>query len=149
LYLASGAHNPADFNDTMIYGFSTTGTLTRSRTLTIHDMHYVTAITENPATGMLYVVGFYYVEIILDESPDEMALPFYEARLAKVAYGATEATAQALGGAHDLALPVSILWTGTTSCGGANLAGGSTVDFLDFAVIGSHWLDSPCAQNRL
>ncbi|MBN2272273.1 MAG: hypothetical protein JXN61_16805 [Sedimentisphaerales bacterium] len=143
LYMASGQHDAADYRNSTIYGFTTVGTMTCTRKITVNSMHHVTGITEDPATGTLYVVGFTMDNI--PEFPDETAMPFYEARFAKIPYGSTSATAQALAGSHDLAMPMSVLWTKTIKCGGANIAGDGSVNFLDLAIIGQYWLDSSCS----
>ena len=142
LYMASGQHDAANYKNSTIYGFTTDGTITCTRKITVNSMHHITGITEDPASGTLYVVGFTMDNI--PEFPDEMALPFYEARLAKIPYGSTSATAQALAGSHDLAMPMSVLWTKALKCGGANANGDDGIDFLDFAIVGQNWLASSC-----
>lgn len=142
LYMASGQHDAADYRNSTIYGFTTLGTITRTRRITVLSMHHITAITEDPTTGTLYVVGFNMDNI--PQYPDETALPFYEARYAKIPYASTSETAQALAGSHDLAMPMAVLWTKTITCGGANIGGDSNVNFIDFAIIGEYWLNSAC-----
>jgi len=142
LYLASAQYNPEDFNDSVIYGFSTDGALSLTRQITVSSMHHATGITEDPTTGMLYVIGFNMDEI--PEYPDPMAPPFYEPRLAKVAYGSTSANAQSLSGSHDLAMPMSVVWTKAVKCGRADADGSGTVSFGDLAILGENWLNSSC-----
>ncbi|MBN2137349.1 MAG: hypothetical protein JW720_06060 [Sedimentisphaerales bacterium] len=142
LYMSSGQYNSEDHTKTEIYGYSTSGLLSRTRTITVHGMHHVSSITEDPQTGTLYVAGFNMDSIPL--YPDETAVPFYTARLAKIPYGATSATASGFGGAHDLALPMSMLWTKTVKCGGTNIAGSASINFTDYAIIGEHFLDTNC-----
>jgi hypothetical protein len=76
-------------------------------------MQHVAGITEDPATGRLWVLGFsmYYVP----EYPNPMTTPFYYPCLASVEPGNDHAHAQSLfdPGSHDLAFPLSIVWTGT------------------------------------
>jgi len=117
--------------------------MSRTRKITVNSMHRITGITEDPTDGTLYVVGFTMDNI--PEFPDETALPFYEARYTKIPYGSTNATAQALGGSHDLAMPMSVLWTKALKCGGANANGDNNINFLDVAIIAQYWLDSPCS----
>jgi hypothetical protein len=143
LYLASAQYNPEDFNDSVIHGFSTDGALSLTRQITIHSMHHATGITEDPATGILYVIGFNMDEI--PEYPDPTQAPFYEARLAKVPYGSTSANAQSLSGSHDLAMPLSISWTRAVKCGRADADGSGTVSFGDLAILGENWLNSSCS----
>jgi hypothetical protein len=49
--------------------------------------------------------------------------------------------------ANDLALPLSIVWTGTITaednCGGADISGNGRVDLADFAIVESQWLGVP------
>ena len=143
LYMASGQHDAADYRNSTIYGFTTQGTISRTRKITVNSMHHITGITEDQATGTLYVVGFTMDNI--PQYPDETALPFYEARYAKIPYGGTSATAQALAGSHDLAMPMSVLWTKTLKCGGANTNGDNNINFLDVAIIAQYWLASSCS----
>jgi hypothetical protein len=142
LYLASAQYNPEDFNDSVIRGFSTDGALSLTRQITIHSMHHATGMTEDQATGMLYVIGFNMDNI--PEYPDPTAPPFYEPRLAKVPYGSSSVDAQSLSGSHDLAMPLSISWTRAIKCGRADADGSGTVSFGDLAIIGENWLNSSC-----
>jgi hypothetical protein len=142
LYLASAQYNPGDFNDSVIRGFSTDGALSLTRQITINSMHHATGITEDPATGMLYVIGFNMDEI--PEYPDPTEAPFYEPRLAKVPYGGSSVDAQSLSGSHDLAMPLSISWTRAIKCGRADADGSGTVSFGDLAILGENWLNSSC-----
>ncbi len=142
LYLASAQYNPEDFNDSVIHGFSTDGALSLTRQITVHSMHHATGITEDPATGMLYIIGFNMDEI--PEYPDPTQAPFYEPRLAKVPYGGSSVDAQSLSGSHDLAMPLSISWTRAIKCGRADADGSGAIDFGDLAAVGDRWLDSPC-----
>ena len=142
LYLASAQYNPEDFNDSVIRGFSTDGALSLTRQITIHSMHHATGITEDPVTGMLYVIGFNMDEI--PEYPDPTEAPFYEPRLAKVAYGSSSVDAQSLSGSHDLAMPLSISWTRAIKCGRADADGSGEVSFGDLAILGENWLNSSC-----
>jgi len=144
LYMASGQHDAANYRNSTVYGFTTKGTINRTRKITVMNMHHVTGITEDPTSGTLYVVGFNMDNI--PQRPNQMHLPFYEARYAKIPYAGTSETAQAFAGSHDLAMPMSILWTKTITCGGANIGGSDTsVNYLDVAIMAQNWLDSPCS----
>ncbi len=73
---------------------------------------------------------------------------FYEPCLASVPYGSSgQVWATALSDADDLALPLSIAWTGTIiageDCGGADISGNGRVDLEDFAILESQWLQAP------
>jgi len=143
LYLSSAQYNPQDSNSSIVYGFSTKPNLTLTRSITINNMHHATSITEDPATGSLWVVGFNMDNI--PQYPDPTKQPFYYPRLAKVPLDSNNIQAQSLAGSHDLAIPLSVLWTKTLKCGGADLNKSNKVDFVDFAVFGGRWRNSNCA----
>ncbi|MHC4749473.1 MAG: InlB B-repeat-containing protein [Planctomycetota bacterium] len=120
LYLASAANNPEDSDSTVIYGFSTKDdALTLMRTVTINGMHHVTGITENPQTGSLWVAGF---------NMYEQLMPLFDPD------------------SHDLALPMSVVWTSAATCGGVDLDQSGDVGFSDLAVLAGYWLDTNCAE---
>jgi hypothetical protein len=142
LYLASGQYNPEDSNSSIIYGFSTKGNLTLTRTITIQNMQLATSITEDPVTGSLWVVGF---NMVIPVAPNPTQPPFYYPRLAMVPLGSNSVQAQPLSGAHDLAMPLSILWTKTVKCGGADIDKSKDINFVDFALLAGRWRNSSCA----
>ncbi|MHC4680400.1 MAG: hypothetical protein ACYTEK_17065, partial [Planctomycetota bacterium] len=111
LYLTSAAYDPADSDSTVIYGFSTKGTLTLERLVTISDLHHVTCMTEDPDTGTLWVAGFNMYDIPPYPNPTRQA--FYYPYVAQIPYGSDQAQLISLydPDSHDLALPMSILWT--------------------------------------
>jgi hypothetical protein len=41
---------------------------------------------------------------------------------------------------------MSVIWTGTAICGGADLDDSGEVSFGDFAILAEHWLDTNCAS---
>jgi hypothetical protein len=112
LYLASSQENEADYNTSLIYGYATDGPLTRQRTIAVSDMQNVAAIAEDPATGRLWVVGFNMRFVPMYPNPTVPA--FYYPCLASIDPGATSAQAQTFDAleSSDLALPLSLLWTG-------------------------------------
>ena len=142
LYLGSAQYNPDDSNDSIIFGFSTKTSLTLTRTITINDMHHVTGITEDPDSGTLWIVGFNMNDIPEDPAYKE---PFYYPVLANVPLGTNNVQAQTSSGLHDLAMPLSILWTKTTGCGGADINGSNRVNFDDFALFSRRWSNTNCA----
>ncbi len=142
LYLASGQYNTEDSNSSIIYGFSTKGNLTLTRTITIQNMQLATSITEDPVTGSLWVVGF---NMVIPVAPNPTQPPFYYPRLAMVPLGSNSVQAQPLSGAHDLAMPLSILWTKTVKCGGADIDKSKSINFVDFALLAGRWRNSSCA----
>ncbi|UCC98546.1 MAG: hypothetical protein JSW66_01370 [Phycisphaerales bacterium] len=99
--------------DDAIYGFSTKGALALERLITISGIQHVTCITEDPDSGTLWVAGFNMYNIPAYPNPTVRA--FYYPYVAKIPYGSSQARRIALNdpGFHDLALPMSILWTRT------------------------------------
>jgi hypothetical protein len=144
LYLASAAYDPVDPNSTVIHGFSTDGALALERSITINDMHHVTGITEDPQTGTLYVAGFNMYDVPLYPDPTKMA--FYYPYLARISYGSDDVELIPLFApdSHDLALPMSIVWTSAVEQGGVDLDQSGDVSFIDFAVLTEYWLNSDC-----
>jgi hypothetical protein len=141
LYIASALHCQTDPDLTVIRGFST-ATLALARTITVSGMHHVTSITEDPVTKALWVAGFN-----LNSNPAPM--PFYDPYLAKVPLGVNDVNALYISGDYDLAMPLSICWTGATQsppelCGGADLSGNGTVNLKDLAILARHWLNINC-----
>jgi len=114
LYLTSAAYNPVDPDATVVYGFSTDGPLSLARTVTVNGIQHITGITEDPQTGTLWVTGYTMYDIPFYPNPYQMA--FYYPILAKIPAGSDNVEHFSLynPGSHDLALPMSILWTGST-----------------------------------
>ena len=156
LYLAP-SFSPVEANSSKIYGFSTgSGTLTRARTIDVNGMGHVTGITENPTTGTLWVAGF-SMKLPVGHSPsaflyNSYLCPFYEPNLAEVPIGSDDVNAICTSSDdpnNDLALPLSIVWTGAISlpekkCGGADLYKSGDVDLKDFSAFAQHWLETGC-----
>jgi len=140
LYLASSKNEP-DADSDLIYGLST-DTLGLERTITVNGMGHITSIAEDSATGTLWIAGFTMEDIpeyLYSNEP-----PFYEPYLAEVPSDNNDVQALSLVGAADLALPLSIEWTGiTNNCEGADLDGSNGVDFVDFAILANQWLQPP------
>jgi parallel beta-helix repeat protein len=139
LYLASGQYNPADINSTIVHGMSLED-LSLQRSITVNGMHHVAGITEEPATGALWIVGFNMDSF--PQWPNPFQPPFYHPCLAEVPYGSNLVQAESIydPGTHDLALPTSIVWTRPVKCGGADIDGDGKVNFADLAVLGLAWL---------
>ena len=139
LYLASGQYNPADINSTIVHGMSL-DSLALQRTITVNGMHNVSDITEEPASGTLWIVGFNMESF--PQWPDPTQPPFYRPCLAKVPYGSNTVQAECIydPNDHDLALPISIIWTKPVKCGGADIDGDGKVNFTDFSVLALAWL---------
>ena len=113
LYLTSAAFNPVDSDSTIVYGFSTNGDMAIERTVTIIDLQHITGITEDPQTGTLWIAGFNMYNIPLYPNPTRPA--FYYPYLAKIFLDSDDVRLIPLfdPDSHDLALPMSILWTGS------------------------------------
>lgn len=155
LYLASSLSNDADYDTTVIYGLST-ATLAPVRTITVSGMQHITSITEDPITNSLWVTGFNF-NSLMPQDPYSCNkynyidnLPFYDPYLANVPYGVNNVNAVCILGAGDLAMPLSICWTGALppECGGADLNKNGTVNLEDLAVLASHWLETDCSASN-
>jgi hypothetical protein len=117
LYLASAMGDPGA-TDTQIYRFtierSGPTSLTSADQVVISNMGYVSAIAENPVDGTAWVFGF--VAPVFGESHvfgDGDAI-FTTPTLAEISYGAGTADANDIV-CHDLALPVSAVFVGTST----------------------------------
>jgi hypothetical protein len=124
-----------------------TADLTLVQSITINNMGHITDVTEDPLTGTLWVTGFTMPEYMTYLPANLSQMPqFYHPYLAAVFYGSSgPVQATHLSNAADLALPLSIAWIGATpeKCGGADLDGTGDVDFGDFAILTSQWLQAP------
>ena len=113
LYMASAARNPSDPPSAVIYKFATEGGLVLEKSIMIDGLHHVTGMTEDPATGTLWIAGFNMDAIPQDPDPAQPA--FYYPYLASVS--CSDDSVQVIPlfapALHDLALPMSILWTGS------------------------------------
>ena len=139
LYLASGQYNPADINSTIVHGMSLDD-LSLQRTITVNGMNNVSGITEEPASGVLWIAGFNMESF--PQWPDPTQPPFYRPCLAKVPYGSNNVQAECIydPNDHDLALPTSIIWTRPVKCDGADIDGDGKVNFTDFSMFALAWL---------
>jgi len=84
------------------------------QSVTINGLQHVTGITEDPQTGTLWIAGFNMYDIPLYPNPYQPA--FYYPYLVKISNDGDNIEHLPLynPGSHDLALPMSILWTGST-----------------------------------
>jgi hypothetical protein len=139
LYLASSQNDPnADCSS--LYAFSADD-FSLVKAVTINGMGHVTAMTEDPATGTVWVAGF-----TMGTIPEYIELydePFYQPYLAKIPYG-SNGPVEAVGLCNpvlypdnDLALPLSIAWTATEQ---------EAMNFSDFACFAAYWLESGCTS---
>jgi hypothetical protein len=150
LYLASSVNDP-EATSTKVYGFSTENGLALHRSITIDNMGHVTGITEDPTTGTLWVVGFRMEDIPEFALPGDP--PFYEPYIAQIPSDSNEVEAVSLsdpnsGPDNNLALPLSIIWTGPThKCGYADLDESGDVGLSDVCMVALRWLDPNCADS--
>lgn len=156
LYLASSQYSTPDPTNSQVYGLKLSD-LTLDRTITINDMHHITDITEDPITDDLWISGFNYNDNLPSEVevPSADSSPFYEPYLAQVPPDQNSVTADPLVNSdpnYDLALPLSIIWTEVSSCGGADIApppdGDGIVNIEDFVIFAEEWLSSNCNQGN-
>jgi len=152
LYLGSSLNKP-DAGSTLIYAISKEDLIQASlapssvHRIEIKEMGHLTDVTEDPATGTLWIIGFNIPEIpswpqkyYIPEQSWLSKKPFYEPRLAEIPWGKWEnegpVDAECLSDYSDpsfeLALPLSLMWIGTR------------VDFADFAILAEYWGDSNC-----
>ena len=141
LYLASGKNSP-DAITSVVYGLST-DTLGLAHSITINGMGHITDITEDPATGTLWVAGF--TMQVIPEYPNPNEASFYQAYLAEIPHGGVgPVEAKPLPAASDMALPMSILWAGDQAGGAADFKlqshPGLDVDIVALAGLAQSWL---------
>jgi hypothetical protein len=107
----------------------------------------IVSMAQNPQDGTLYVAGF-----TAPKFPEAEKLPsqvkeevFTTPTLAFIAADANEQVEASVFAACDLALPSSIVWTGTLpKCGGADFGPDGTVNWIDLSVISQYWLETNC-----
>ena len=111
VYVATGQIDPKDPNS-RVYGFSTEDpNLSLARTVIINGMQHVTAMTSEPQTGALWVVGHMVIGTPVPGDPS--VTPQCEPYRVRIPVDANEVDADSLADkAGDLALPMSIVWTG-------------------------------------
>jgi len=114
LYLASAALDPVDFESSTVYGFSTSGALVLETSTAIPGLQHVTSMTEDAKSGTLWIAGFSMGDPPLYPNPTQPA--FYHARLGKISLADNEVELLHLfaPASHDLSLPMSVLWTGSS-----------------------------------
>jgi hypothetical protein len=162
LYLASSLNDP-NADSTPLYIISKDDLIQSAeepnvQTIDVNGMGHITDITEDPVTGTLWVIGFTMPDYIADighQFPGNLSqIPqFYEPNFAEISYNDSgPIQAISLSDANDLALPVSIVWTGTIAaeekCGGADLNQSGDVNLADFVILAWYWLDSNCALSN-
>jgi hypothetical protein len=127
-----------------VYVLSTSD-LTLLQSITINNMGHITSITENPFTGTIWVTGYTMPVHVVGQFP-LMIEQFYFPYLAAVPYGsAGPIQATNITSTSDLGLPLSIAWVGAmpAKCGGADLDGTGDVNFGDYSILTSQWLQAP------
>lgn len=105
----------------------------------------ITSMTEDLGDGTLYVTGFTAPKFTEDESlpfSSHDAEFFTTPMLAALAPEGSEPVEAVNITGCDLALPLSLVWTGD-KCVGADINGNGVVNFPDFAILASQWLQAP------
>jgi len=180
LFLASSLNTP-EANSTSLYVMAKDDLLEASyglddvNVVKVHHMGHITGITEDPMTGTVWVVGYSFwtmpSALEMMEASFIYNEPFYRPYVAQIPPGVTEVNAVCLsdysGDEPDLALPLSIIWTGSCIdfsdyadfaqywkrtdcdecewCGGMDFDRSKTVDYNDLNVLATFWLES-CNQ---
>ncbi|MHC4120598.1 MAG: InlB B-repeat-containing protein, partial [Planctomycetota bacterium] len=118
LYLASAALDPTNPESSVVYAFSTVGDLALEKSIEVKGVQHVTSMTEDPQTSALWVAGFTMYHIPLYPNPTRPA--FYYPHLARISADGDDVQTLPLfdSASHDLALPMSVLWTGTAGQNG-------------------------------
>jgi hypothetical protein len=118
LYVASALCSP-DAASALIHVLSTTD-LTLIQSIDVNNVGHIADITEDPVTGSVWVVGFAMAQYMTSLPGNLSQMPqFYEPYLASVPYGSVgPVQATHISNASDLALPLSIIWTGTDPSAG-------------------------------
>jgi len=135
LYLAS-SRDDVDPNQTWLFGFTINRDYALPRLLEpevieMHNMRQITAITENPADGSLWVAGFTAPTFGENHSFSDMGPIFTTPTLAVVPQGALSAVATDIM-CHDLALPLSLAFNAVCQAW-CDIEPDDDVDLADFA----------------
>jgi hypothetical protein len=109
----------------------------------------ITAMTENPDDGTLYVTGFTAPKFPEEELPSEVEDFVFTTPMLGVLPPDTNETVEAVEitncvPGQPLALPLSIVWA-APPFGGADLSGDRSVNLDDFVIFAQHWLEAGCA----
>ena len=151
LYLASSLNDP-NASSTVLYALSTKD-FTLIEIADINGIGHITDITEDTISNTVWVVGITMYGIFDDPNyllPDH-AKPFYKPYLAKIPSGSGQTIhAKALFDPilypdNDLALPLSIVWTGPKDkCVKVDVDNSGEVNLTDFATFAAYWLEISC-----
>ncbi len=154
LYVASAVGEPAAMS-TSVYILSTTD-LTLLQSIRVDDLGHITDITEDPVSGDLWVIGFTMPQYMITLPGNLSQMPqFYDPYLAEVPYGleipydtnSVDATCISEvndPNYYDLAMPLSIVWSGASACAQADFDNDTKINLEDFSILAWHWLDVPC-----
>jgi hypothetical protein len=151
LYLASSLNDPCA-NSTVLYALSTKD-FTLVEIADINEIGHITDITGDDATGTVWITGITMYGIFDDPYAFliENSEPFYKPYLAQLTSDSSQ-TVQAiclsnpiLYPDNDLALPLSIVWTGPKDkCVKVDVDYSGEVNLTDFATFASYWLEMSC-----
>jgi len=149
LYLTSSLNSPAAETVTF-YQMSTTDFSVSQ--IQILGIGHITGVTENPDTGDVWVGGFQMSDI--PEYLNNINIPaFYEPYVAKLSSTGVVEKVMCLTDNdpnNDLALPISIQWTGVTTtdaCEDADIDDSGDVGLGDLMRMARAWLSSPTDSN--
>jgi hypothetical protein len=109
-----------------VYSFSLGEDLVSQQTITINGLQHIASITDDPVNKRLWIVGFNIDYTQVDSDYAEFMHPglsaFYAPYWASMSYNSSEEEisdsneldldANMISGQHNLALPISIVWTG-------------------------------------
>jgi hypothetical protein len=101
----------------------------------------VTSLAEDLGDGTLYATGFTAPKFAEDKTLKATEF-FTTPMLAALAPEANEPVEAVIITDCDLALPLSLVWTGD-KCAGADINGNGVVNFPDFAIVALQWLQAP------
>ena len=153
LYLASSRNDP-NASSVMLYALSTQD-YTFVEVADINGIGHITDITGDDSTGTVWVVGIKMYGIFGDPNTPltENAEPFYTPYLAKIPSGSGQAVqATCLSNPilypdNDLALPLSVVWTGSKDkCVKADVDDSGEVNLTDLATFAAYWLEISCGS---
>ncbi|MFC1604650.1 hypothetical protein ACFL5F_06445 [Planctomycetota bacterium] len=120
LYIASRKYDPNEMNPAKVYSYSLGEDLAsqQKQTITINGLQHITNITEDPINKRFWIVGFNIDYTQVDANYAVFMNPglsaFYSPYWTSMSYNSNDVDLDAytISGQHNLALPISIVWTG-------------------------------------
>ena len=109
IYMASGVAEGPNMDHDTVYALSTASlSLTLSRTVDVNGMSHVSGITEDPATGEIWVVGTYIESVPEYVDLDEPAC--YAPCMAMIPPSSDDPVTASLLTGSDLGYPIDVTW---------------------------------------